>query len=391
MRWKKQWGVGICLLLGISTLATGLVLGQTGADDSQRVPVLPEQLHNYANPNLPLHYQSNNVQQIDNTPNNNMITDAGATLGRVLFYDTILSANDSTSCASCHVQELGFTDNRVLSVGFDGELTGRHSMRLGNALYYGTGRFFWDERSSSLEDQVLRPIQDPIEMGLTLEALQAKVAAQPYYPELFTAAFGSPEVTTDRISLALAQFVRSMVTFESKYDEGVATNFANFTPQENQGRELFFSPRTNCSRCHETDTFSLDRPRNNGLDGSTVDLGLAGVTGNPADEGKFKSPSLRNVAVGGPYMHDGRFATLEEVVRFYNQQIEPHPNLDERLKNEDGNPLHMRLTPQEREALVAFLETLTDQSFLTDPKFSDPFVTVPVAPDYQVYLPIIQK
>lgn len=349
---------------------------------------LPTEFFNYANPDLPNHFITGQVAGIDNTPNNNPVTDEGATLGRVLFYDVNLSGNNTVSCASCHIQERGFADEGAFSIGFEGGLTGRNSMGLANAGYYNNGRFFWDERANTLEDQVLMPIQDEIEMGLTLNELVTKIQSQDYYQPLFTDAFGSTEVTTDRISLALAQFVRSMVSYESPYDEGlIAANgnedadFANFTELENLGKDLFFSNRTQCSNCHETATFSGDQARNNGLDAVLTDLGVGGVTGNNNDQGEFKVNSLRNIALTGPYMHDGRFETLQEVVEFYNSGIQNSPNLDNRLRvggggrgNNNGNVRRMNLSGQEIDALVAFLNTLTDESFLTDEKFSNPFV-----------------
>lgn len=348
---------------------------------------LPSDFYNYANPDLPNHFVTGQVAGIDNTPNNNPVTDEGATLGRVLFYDKTLSGNNTVSCASCHIQERGFADESAFSVGFEGGLTGRNSMGLANARYYDNGRFFWDERANTLEDQVLMPIQDQVEMGLTLNELVSKIQDQDYYQPLFTDAFGSSDVTSDRISLALSQFVRSMVSYESRYDEGLAAvngdeddDFPNFTELENIGKDLFFSNRTQCSNCHETATFSGDQARNNGLDAVLTDLGVAGVTGNNNDQGEFKVNSLRNIALTGPYMHDGRFNTLREVVQFYNNGVQDSPGLDNRLRaggggrGNNGNVRRLNLNGQEMDALVAFLNTLTDESFLTDEKFSNPFV-----------------
>lgn len=340
-------------------------------------PNLPDTPFNYANQNLPDHYLTpqpgfGDVPDTDNTPNNNPITDLGATLGRVLFYDKKLSANDTVACASCHLQENGFSDPAVLSVGFDGGETGRHSMRLGNARYYERGRFFWDERAATLEDQVLQPIQDSVEMGMTLTALEAKLADTDYYGPLFEDAFGDDTVTSERISLALAQFVRSLTTFESKFDEafiaagGNVNNFDQvFTASEVRGMAIYRG-RGRCDNCHTTSAHVSDNVHNNGLDiGDTGDDG--------AGNQRFKAPSLRNSSVGGPFMHDGRFATLAEVVDFYSDDVQANPNLSNRLRNNDGTPRRLNLSVQEKADLVAFLETLTDENFLTDPKFSDPF------------------
>lgn len=258
-------------------------------------------------------------------------------------------------------------------------------MSLANARFYNSGRFFWDERAASLEDQTLMPIENSVEMGMNLDDLVVKLGAEPYYPPLFEAAFGSPDVTRERISFALAQFVRSMVSYRSRYDLGLSTNFSNFTPQENQGRQIF-NGRGRCNTCHVTDAFIAPEARNNGLDLVLTDNGLGDITGNPADNGKFKVPSLRNIALTAPYMHDGRFATLAEVVEFYNSQVQAHPNLDQRLRQPNGQPRRLNLSQAEAEALVAFLETLTDQNFTTDIRFSDPFLNLDV-----VYLPLVVK
>lgn len=337
-------------------------------------------LFNYANIQLPGHFLDNQLMQEDNTPGNNPITDDGATLGRVLFYDKNLSANNTISCASCHAQESGFSDPNILSIGFEGGFTGRNSMGLSNAKFYANGRFFWDERAETLEDQVLMPIQDEVEMGLTLTELVDKVSAEDYYAILFERAFGDQTVTSERISLALAQFIRSMVSYESRFDQGMAQvnnpqlNFPNFTASENLGKNLFFSNRTRCNDCHDTNAMVGDQARNNGLDAVLTDLGVAGVTGNNGDRGEFKTGSLRNIELTGPYMHDGRFATLGEVIDHYDNGVQNSPDLDNRLRVNGGQVRRLNLTPQERQGLIDFLLTLTDNNFITDPKYSDPFI-----------------
>ncbi|MEM6929557.1 MAG: cytochrome c peroxidase [Myxococcota bacterium] len=355
---------------------------------------LPETRYRYA-PEWPAHFDANVVAAVDNTPNDNPVTDAGATLGRVLFYDTALSANRTVACGSCHLQSDGFSDPAEFSEGFEGGLTGRNSMGLANLALYRNGAAFWDERAESLEEQVLMPIQDAVEMGLTLEELVTRVEDEAHYPALFTYAFGDATVTSDRISRALAQFVRSITSTSSRFDAGlvvagdVGQDFASFTPQENRGKDLFFSPRGNCAVCHVAQVggpggppgpggarnqaiFFMDVARNNGLDATTTDPGLGEVTGRMQDDGKFKSPSLRNIAVTGPYMHDGRLETLEDVVEHYDSGVQDHPNLDGRLRR-GGQPQRLNLSAQERAALVAFLETLTDDVLAEDPRFADPF------------------
>ena len=354
---------------------------------------LPQTPFDYASLNLPSHFTTNaggplptSINGTDNTPSTNPITNDGATLGRVLFYDKKLSANGTISCASCHKQDKGFSDDAILSLGFNGGTTGRHSMTLINARFYQRGRFFWDERATTLEEQVLMPFQDPVEMGMTLEQVVSKVQEQSYYPELFQKAFGSTEITSDKISKALAQFVRSIVSFSSKYDQGRAmvanpgANFPNFTTEENTGKNIFFQTIPNgggaCFGCHTTEAFisANPGPQNNGLDlASTIDLGAGGVFTNPIFVGRFKTTSLRNIELTAPYMHDGRFATLEEVVEHYNSGIQAHPTLSPALTDANGNPVQLNLTSLEKAALVAFLKTLTDNSVSTETKWSNPF------------------
>ena len=344
--------------------------------------LLPQTPFNYAAPVLPPPFHVQPIIGQDNTPTNNPVTDPAATLGRVLFYDKRLSTNQTISCSSCHQREHGFADPRRFSVGFGGGLTARNAMGLSNARWYLRKYFFWDERANTLEDQVLQPIQNSVEMGMTLSAVVARLQSEPFYTNLFTLAFGTPEVSSDRISLSLAQFVRSIISTKSRYDTGLATGFANFTAQENLGRQIFFGQvgGATCAACHGTDNF-VPGPNinNNGLEYPYVDLGVGGITGVPQDLGKFKVPSLRNIELTAPYMHDGRFATLEEVVEFYNSGVVNNPNLSPPLRTPTGpglppgGPLRLNLTTAQKAALVAFLKTLTDTSVATDPKFADPF------------------
>ncbi len=359
---------------------------------------LPDTSYGYANIDLPAHFRTPFVQAQDNTPAANPISNDGATLGRVLFYDKNLSANRTVACASCHGQDHGFSDTRQLSPGFGGELTARNSMPLSNARFYRSGKFFWDERAATLEAQVLLPIQSTVEMGLTLPELVDRVAAQSYYPALFTRAFGSAEVTTDRISKALAQFVRSIVSYRSRFDQGVAAtgsigpSFANFTAEENRGKALFLGP-AGCAACHLINppgapppnpppttlnnqaVFFINVATNNGLTaGFTTDNGVGDITKNTADFGRFKSPELRNVALTAPYMHDGSIDTLAKVVEHYNSGVLAHPNLDPRLRVPGTmTPRKLNLTPADSAALVAFLGTLTDESLISDPAYANPF------------------
>jgi cytochrome c peroxidase len=347
----------------------------TAQTAANRVPRLPAAPFNYADPDLPSHFTTPVGQLFDNTPADNPVTDAGATLGRVLFYDTRLSANGTVACASCHLQTHAFDDPRRLSTGFEGGLTDRHAMSLVNLRYYPRGRFFWDERGDNLESMVLLPVANTVEMGQDPARLPAVLSQAPFYPALFQEAFGDPEITERRVARALAQFVRSLVSYQSRYDEGRARaaslrdDFPTFTHQENRGKALFLR---HCANCHlstgDEAHFVLTAPANTGLDADTrsADGGVGDVTLNPRDLGSFKSPSLRNVEVSAPYMHDGRFPTLEAVLEHYSQGGTDHPNKDVRVQ-----PLH--LTGSEKTALVAFLVTLTDTAFLADPRFSNPF------------------
>jgi cytochrome c peroxidase len=383
-------------LLALFTTTTVVVLLMAIVACQPEAPVdpvslalnLPKTPYNYSNPNVPAHFEAANVINRDNTPFNNAVTDYGATLGRVLFYDKTFSANRSISCASCHHSGLGFGDTAQFSRGFAGGRTGRHSMSLVNARFYANGTFFWDERATSLEQQVLMPFQDPVEMGMTLDSLVARAGRRAYYPPLFEQAFGTSEITTDRISKALAQFVRSIVSYQSRYDvgraqvAGPAVAFPNFTAQENQGKNLFFGITPGggppapgaCIGCHGTEAFTARGPRNNGIDlVSTTDLGVGQITGNPAQNGLFKVPSLRNIAERAPYMRDGRFATLEEVVDHYSTGVQNHPNLSPELRTPNGTPVNPNFSPAQKAALVAFMRTLSDPTLGTDPKFSNPF------------------
>ena len=295
--------------------------------------MLPASPYNFANPVLPLHLTTLPILGQINTPAANPITNAGAALGRALFYDNRLSANQTVSCSSCHPAEHGFTDPRQFSIGFDGRETDRNSMALTNARYYQRENFFWDERAATLEDQVLLPIQNELEMGMSLDLLITRLAAEPFYTELFTTAFGSPTIDSTRISRALAQFVRSIISSNSKYDQGVPVNFANFTASENRGRQIYQGPAGGCAACHGTDHFVPGNAIfNNGLENPYIDKGVGRVSGRAQDEGLFKVNSLRNIGLTAPYMHDGRFATLEQVVEFYNSGVVNHPNLSPQLR-----------------------------------------------------------
>ncbi|MDZ4822963.1 MAG: cytochrome c peroxidase [Flavobacteriales bacterium] len=336
-------------------------------------PQLPESPFHYGE-EIPDFFYTPGLSFFESEPGDNPTTDAGATLGRVLFYDKNLSASKTVACASCHLQEHGFADVTPGSTGHNGGTTGRNASHLVNLRF--NFRLFWDLRANGLEEQVLMPIQDQLEMGMTLEGLVAHLNTIEYYPSLFQNAFGESEITSERISMALSQFVRSIISYETKFDEGLQTGFVNFTEQELLGKSLFFNGDTHCNHCHMTYNFYSTQALNNGLESDYIDEGVGALSGDPEDMGKFKVPSLRNVALTSPYMHDGRFATLEEVVEHYNSGVQPHPYLDDRLTEEGtvgGTPFQLNLSVEEKEALIAFLNTITDFELLSDEKFSDPF------------------
>lgn len=329
-------------------------------------PELPDVPFTYSNDDLPEHFNSGALQFFEFIPGNNPTTNEGSALGRVLFYDKVLSTNNTVSCGSCHHQENAFTDTRTFSPGFDGVLATRNSMSLFNKQF--ERRMFWDFRANTLETQVLMPIHDPAEMGLLEGELIPAVQSRDYYPALFEAAFGDDEITEERISRALAQFVRSIVSYQSKYDVGAAAEFANFTEQELLGKELYYDGDTRCNQCHLTSNFYGPAAENNGLDLEYEDDGLGA--------GRFKIPSLRNIAMTAPYMHDGRFETLEEVMDHYNGNVAQHYNLSDQLTTDfitGGEPIQPNLSADEIAAMIAFFHTLSDFEMIVDPRWSDPF------------------
>lgn len=446
--------VGTCIALSASVCA-----------QSRDAPELPETPYSYAGVAVAEGLDLSGLSGLDNTPADNPVTNEGATLGRVLFYDERLSGNQRVSCASCHQQKNAFADSQTVSRGA-GARTTRNTMGLVNLSYYTGGRFLWDERAESLEEAVLISLEDEAFMDIDREALVERIAADTSYRWLFKEAFGDPEVNAERVSKALSQFLRSMVSFRSRFDEGlgragaVERDFPNFTETENLGKAVFLglaegTGPNSCASCHMLDlgmgkpasrngtvpvVFQGEVPMNNGIDSGRrgEDPGFGAVTNNAADAGKFKAASLRNVELTGPYMHDGRFRTLAQVISHYSDRIRGHANLDPRLQPTDsmsagilsgvpvrrsggtttrigsgfnrppprqgtppprGSPPRtipvvpttggqlplsaeplirfsdsgFNFTSTQRRALLAFLRTLTDQQFVEDPKFSDPF------------------
>lgn len=335
---------------------------------------LPEKLYNY-DVEFPSHFTSFGGSNMD-------INEDMATLGRVLFYDPILSANNTVACASCHIQEDGFSDKAAKSDGFEGGKTKRNSFALGTVpnvqLYYGTGqsRFFWDHRAGTVAEQCEMTISDPIEMGMSLEDLPGKLEEKEYYRILFKKAFLQDEITNELVFAALTQFLNSFNNTNTKFDQELEkavnpeNDFAGFTAQENAGKALF---NQNCASCHgKAHIFIGTSTANNGLQLNYEDKGIGALNNTQHEDAVFKVPLLRNVVLTAPYMHDGRFATLEEVIDHYSTGIEYHQNLHFDLRN--GNQAkQMNFTDTEKAALIAYLNTLTDEVFVNNPKYSNPF------------------
>jgi cytochrome c peroxidase len=304
-------------------------------------------------------------------PPDNPTTVQGVALGRRLFYDPILSGDSTQSCSSCHVQAAAFGDPNRFSLGIDGVLGPRHAPVLVNV---GWGEsLFWDGRAGTLEEQALEPVPNPIEMHQPWDGAVVKLRRHAEYPALFQAAFGTDEITSARAVQAIAQFERTLVSAETRYDQFVRDG-TGLTASERRGYVLYFSERAECFHCHVDRVFTDQAFHNNGLDSVFVDTGRVEVTGDPNDLGRFKTPTLRNLVFSAPYMHDGRFASLEEVIDHYDSgghgtdTVNPFI-LNLRRNHQEGHGL----TPQDKQDLLAFLRTLTDSSFVTNPAFASPF------------------
>lgn len=315
-----------------------------------------------------------------NLPSDNVLTAQGVQLGRMLFYEPMLSKDGSQSCASCHVQQDGFSDKRRFSLGVENLPGKRQAMPVFNLAWH-ENEFFWDGRATLLRDQALLPIQDPLEMNETLENVIAKLSDTKDYRRQFALAFGSTEVTAQKIALALEQFMLSIVSFNSKYDKYLAGE-VQLTKSEERGRALFFTEfnpffpdqsGADCAHCHGGRNFENDDYMNNGLDtdADMTDIGREAVTNDPNDRGKFKVPTLRNIALTAPYMHDGRFQTLGGVIDHYNSGIKTSATADHTVMNTQNTGL--MLTAQDKQDLINFLRTLTDNSFLNNDAYASPF------------------
>lgn len=325
----------------------------------------------YAFPELPLFSQMP-------LPADNPVTIAGVDLGRHLFYDPILSADSNISCASCHKQNAAFSDGgQKFSKGFGGALSSRNTMPLFNLAWYPA--MFWDGRSGTIEEQVFHPVRMHNEMNLQWSVAVERVHNSRLYKSKFKQAFGNKKIDSVLIAKAIAQFERTLISYNSRYDS-VLRRQTNFTKAELKGFELITDmSMADCLHCHTVDadpmgtTFGFS---NNGLDDiknpeDYKDKGVGAVTGKVEDNGKFRIPSLRNIALTAPYMHDGRFKTLKEVLDFYSEGVHPAANVDAKMAMAHSGGVH--LTEDEKYFIISFLSTLTDSVFIKEPAYSNPF------------------
>jgi cytochrome c peroxidase len=309
----------------------------------------------------------------------NPLTIAGVELGKKIFHEKMVSKDGSQSCATCHVQIDGFSDKNRFSEGVEGMLGGRQAMPVFNMAWHPPG-FFWDGRAKSLREQSLMPIQDPLEMNESLENVVAKLSASREYRNDFVRAFDSEEITSEKIGLAMEQFMLTLVSHDSKFDKFIRGE-TTLSDAETRGMELFNNEDdpagivkgAECFHCHGGFNFMNNQFMNNGLDleADWKDLGRQKVTMLDEDKAKFKTPSLRNIAVTAPYMHDGRFTNLRDVIQHYNSDVKDSPTVDPLLQF-SLNP-GLGLTDQDIDDLIAFLNTLTDEVYLNNPEYADPF------------------
>jgi cytochrome c peroxidase len=347
-------------LLGLAGLAALVAAGCGGGDGGMDPSPYPA-------PD-PLVLDTTGLLPLPATPGN-PLTVQGVELGRKLFHDPILSGDDTQSCASCHAQAFAFTDHGLpFSFGIDGSQGTRNAPPIINLAW--ARDLFWAGRAVGLEAQAVEPVPNPIEMKLPWDQAVAKVSAHPEYPAMFGRAFGDEEVTQDRIVKAIAQFERTVLSRDSRLDQKLRRE-VTFTPEEARGEQLFFSERGDCFHCHGSILLTDNQFHDNGLDLVPADPGRFLVTGQEFDRGKFRTPTLRNIELTAPYMHDGRFATLEEVIDHYSDGVQDSPNLDPLLRvprPPDDSPF----TAQEKADLIAFLKTFTDPVFIANPDYGPP-------------------
>lgn len=307
---------------------------------------------------------------LPNIPTDNPLTFEGIDLGKRLFYDPILSGDNTQSCATCHQQEFAFTEPDQLSLGIDGLSGTRNAMQIINIQW--TDQLFWDGRANGLEMQVLEPVENPIEMHEDWDNAIDELTVHKDYPSLFYKAFGTKSITKELTAKAIAQFERILISKDSKYDKVISSGSGLFlTDEELNGFDIFNTERGDCFHCHGSILFTDNSFHNNGLDSSHLDIGLAMVSSKENDVGKFKTPTLRNIALTAPYMHDGRFQTLEEVIDFYSEGLQNSNTIDPLMKNVHKGGI--QLNKQEKKDLIAFLHTLTDTTFINNREYANPF------------------
>jgi len=348
------------ILLGLS------VVSSCGKDKVGYKPT-PYQL------NIPSHFPNMNI------PADNPMTVEGVELGRYLFYEKRLSGNDQMSCGTCHTPYTSFSDSAKYSTGIDGIKGNRNAMALINLGW--DSFFFWDGRATSLEQQILEPVPNPIEMHLSWKDAISKLKKDTYYRNQFYKAFGVEDFDSTHAAKAIAQFIRTMISGSSKFDImykiennkplSASEQAVIIDPEEWAGYDLFKSLNgADCFHCHNGPLMRVAKFSNNGLDGIFSDLGRGAVTNNPNDHGKFKVPTLRNIALTAPYMHDGRFKNLDEVIEHYSSGVHTSPTIDPLI--EFSSQGGVQLDAQEKYLLKRFLMTLTDNTFINNPDFQDP-------------------
>ena len=377
----------ITALVCITTILTSCSSSDNGPDTQSIVGCMDSDAVNY-NPNatesdgscvyttpytleIPQLFLENILPPV--IPENNPLSVEGIALGRKLFYDPILSGDGTQACADCHRQENAFTDPLRFSVGIDGSVGTRNSMPLYNMAWNYNEKFFWDGRAISIEDQAFGPVVNPIEMNNTWPNAVASLQADGQYPNLFQEAFGSSTIDSTMVVKAIAQFERTLISANSKFDR-YSLGQEELTPQELNGLNIFLDEsRGDCFHCHglpNSPLWSDNIFHNNGLDEVITDIGLGEVSGDPRDNGLFKSPSLRNLAYTAPYMHDGRFETLDEVINHYSEGLNDSPTIDPLMKAVAAGGV--QLTNSDKADLKAFLLSLSDESFINNPDYQDP-------------------
>ncbi len=305
-------------------------------------------------------------------PTDNPQTEEGIALGKKLFFDPILSGDNSQACADCHAPQNAFTDPDRFSDGINGTLGNRNSMPLFNLAWNYDEKFFWDGSVFSLEHQVFEPVSDPSEMASNWQQLETELQQHPQYPDLFEKAFGTSTIDSNLVAKAIAQFERTLISSNSKFDKYLLGE-VELTPEELNGFNVFMDEnRGDCFHCHGSDKNPLWTDNifhNNGLDDTFSDLGLGAVTGDPADNGKFKTPSLRNLAFTAPYMHDGRFATIDEVINHYSEGLKNSPTIDPLMKKVAQGGVG--LSEKDKADLKSFLLSLSDHEFINNSAFNN--------------------